>query len=127
LNGAPGVDRYAAPKAEGFSRPAVILWFRAYALASALFYVLVEAELLLGADWRYGAASGRPALAAVVVLATLLVIFHCIAAFVPYRPWGWTLAFVSICFGLVSCTVIPSVVLVYFWLRPVTKAAFGRL
>jgi hypothetical protein len=33
----------------------------------------------------------------------------------------------SICLGLVSCTVFLSVPLLVFWLRPVTRAAFRRL
>jgi hypothetical protein len=49
------------------------------------------------------------------------------AAMVPYKPWGWTVGLLVIGAGLASCMVLFAIPLLVFWLKPETKAAFGRL
>jgi uncharacterized membrane protein len=109
-------------------RPAVITWFRVYAIATVLFYVVFIA------GWIF--ASTGPAIHDPDRALTLLVIgsvvfllgaFYAVAAMVPFKPWGWTLGLVAICLGLSSCMVFAAVPLLIFWMKPETKAAFGRL
>jgi len=46
----------------------------------------------------------------------------------PARPWAWTMGMVLICLGLTSvCTIPACIPLLIFWLRPETKAFFGKL
>ena len=52
---------------------------------------------------------------------------YAVAAFVPYKPWAWTFGLVAICLGLSSCMALAAVPLLIFWMKPETKAAFGRL
>jgi hypothetical protein len=51
-----------------------------------------------------------------------------VALLLPPRPWTWIYHLVIICFGMTSACCIPMCVpLVIFWLKPDTKAYFGRL
>lgn len=107
---------YAPPVVTPSGRPATIAWFRVFAAASALLY--------LGAAAAFGVHGSSVALA----LATgAFGAFYAVAACVPYRPWGWSVALVAIGLGLASVLVVPALVLGVLWLRPLTRAAFGRL
>lgn len=53
--------------------------------------------------------------------------FFGIAAFVPYKPWGWTLGFVALAFGMMSCMLPFAIPITLGWIKPATKAAFQRL
>lgn len=105
---------YAPPVVER-GRPKVIAWYRVYAAASVLIY-LAGAELC--------GVLGHPGYAA---LSVLVAVFFAFATFVPYKPWGWTLALFAIGLGAVAPTGVASFVLGLLWFRPLTKAAFGRL
>lgn len=53
--------------------------------------------------------------------------FYAIAAMIPRRPWRWTVGLVAICLGLTGCTAPFAIPLLIFWVKPETKAAFGRI
>lgn len=55
-----------------------------------------------------------------------LAAFYLLAALVPLRPWGWTLALVAIAFAVPSVAIIAALPLLFMWTKPTTKAAFGR-
>ena len=63
----------------------------------------------------------------IVVLSVLLAAFYAIAAFVPFKPWGWSWALAAIALGVVSGGALFAVPLLFFWFRPRLKAAFARL
>jgi hypothetical protein len=106
-------------------RPATILWFRVYAIASAL---AVTAFLFV---WQFLTPAGGRTTAlewlGVFALCSPFLLIYGIGAFVPYKPWGWTYALVLIGLGMLGCLAPFSVVLVILWTRPEVKAAFGRL
>ena len=120
---------YAPPALER-GRPAVIAWFRVYAVTTLFLYVgMIVGWLLLaagGPDVHHG-----PDQAFVLLLIGAFALafgaFYAVAAMVPYKPWGWTLGLVAICLGLSSCMALAAVPLLVFWMKPETKAAFGRL
>jgi hypothetical protein len=124
----PGGTGYEPPSSAR-SRPAVIVWFRVYAIAAMLLYAVFIA------GWIYIAAAGQrahapeEALALLVIGAGALLFggFYAIASLVPYKPWGWTMALIAICVGLPSCLALAAIPLLIFWFKPETKAAFGRL
>jgi hypothetical protein len=125
LGGVPppgGPIGYYTPPAGGGARPATILWFRVYAIASAL---AVLAFLLV---WQFLAPrpSAGDVLGALGLSLPFLVVYG-IGALVPYKPWGWTYALIVIGLGMLGCLAPFSVVLVILWTRPEVKAAFGRL
>lgn len=115
---------YYAPPAELASRPAVILWFRVFAIVSAAVYG--SAAFVWAAFAPNAGVSPHVALVGLAAALPFLV-FYGVAAAVPYKPWGWTYALLAIAFGIVSCLAPFSVILVLLWRRPEVKAAFQRL
>jgi hypothetical protein len=128
-----GYEPYAPPGFEG-RRPAFIRWYRLYAASVVVLYV---GFFLL---WQLFTSSGPNAApqevgwtveGTMMVVALSMVVafsgFFVLAALVPYKPWGWTIGLIAICLGLSSCLMVAAVPLLIFWLKPETKAAFGRL
>ncbi len=113
-------------------RPAVITWFRVYAATTVVVYAIAFLALC---QFLTPAVPNEayPTVAestTVLVLGLLLVAFSglfAVAALVPYKPWGWTVALIAICLGLSSCSAIAALPLLIYWMKPATKAAFGRL
>jgi len=66
-------------------------------------------------------------LAALAALALGFAGFYFVAARAAYRPSGWALGLVAICVGVTGFLFPFTVPLLVFWMRPETKAAFGRL
>lgn len=123
MGGAPppgGAGYYAPPRATG-SRPAVILWYRVYAIVSLLLYAAFA--VVVAAFEPEGAPNLLPG---ILTLLPILAIFG-VGAAVPFKPWGWTYGLVMIGFGMLSCFAPLSVLLIIFWSRPEVKAAFGRI
>ncbi len=126
---------YYEPPPSQRGRPAVITWLRVYAVTILALYLGIFAlwQFLTPAgpnEPSHGLHATPAGVATVVVLGLLVVGFaalHAVAAFVPYKPWGWTVGLLAICLGLSSCTALAAVPLLVFWLKPETKAAFGRL
>lgn len=106
---------FKPPANRSDARPAVVVWFRAYAL-------LVGVASLVMSGLAF--ANGAPVLG---VACTALFVLYGVAACVPYRPWGWTLALLAIGLGLAGVTIVMAVPLLLLWFKPVTKAAFARL
>ena len=128
---------YGAYEPPGFERgrPAVITWYRVYAVTMLVLYGGFLVLWLLMTPGGPAAAQDGPH-AAPATLISLVVVglvalaiggFYAIAAMVPYKPWGWTVGLIAICLGLSSCMVLAAVPLLVFWMKPETKAAFGRL
>jgi hypothetical protein len=131
---------YEPPAHSGDARPAVILWYRVYAATLALVYLAFLAVVVVGAFGPTAVAedpamrvtapsAGAEAFTLVMLLLSLfLFLFFAVATFVPLKPWGWSVAIVAIGIGLMGgCTIFACVPLLVYWLKPVTKAAFGRL
>ena len=106
---------YQPPREVRDARPVVILWFRVYAGMMALLSV---AMLIVGAQ-----ASASLVLLTSAPLAALFAV----AAFIPFKPWGWSLGLVAIVLGLASLAVPFAIPLFILWFRPTVKAAFARL
>lgn len=61
------------------------------------------------------------------VIGAVFSVLTAIALFLPRKPWNWIVGIVMIAFGMTSCCFIPAVVpLMIFWVKPETKAFFGR-
>lgn len=106
---------YEPPATRRDARPAVILWFRIYAAVMAFAYLAV-----------CGVAISWSSTALAIVCAGFALL-NGFAAFVPFKPWGWTLALVALALGTASGAFFFAVPLLLRWLEPTTKAAFARL
>lgn len=61
------------------------------------------------------------------ILGAVLFIASAIALFLPPKPYNWIVGLVMIALGLTSCCFLPICVpLLIYWLKPETKAFFGR-
>ena len=122
---------YAPPKRAG-GRPVVILWLRIYAVMTLVVYGSLLAlwmrltQLHAMHDWGAELA-GSATLWCVGISALLVGGVFAVTAMVPYKPWGWTVALIAICLGLFGFMALAAIPLLVFWLKPETKAAFGRL
>jgi hypothetical protein len=119
-----GYEPYAPPASTG-GRPSVIMWFRLYAFAMAVMYFGLVA--LFTFDPLFRASADTPGQLVMRGAVALMGVANAIAIFVPYRPWGWTFALVVIGLGCVSSVFVVTIPLLLYWLKPVTRAAFGRL
>lgn len=131
----PRLSPYDPPEDDDDARPAVILWYRLYAGVMALFALAAVAfsvvyAMAVASEPIYGRPGGG---ADLHVLAILLVMasgafaaLHVVAAFVPYKPWGWSLGVVAIALGMSSVMIVVAIPLLVHWMKPTTKAAFGR-
>lgn len=113
--------------------PGVVTWFRVYAAAMAVMYVLVVAAgvffALAPAEWLE-AEEGENIVLGIIFIGVGLPCAALYAAglFLPPRPWVWVYDLVLIAIGFGSCCILPaSVALLVFWIRPETKAYFNRL
>jgi hypothetical protein len=70
--------------------------------------------------------------AAVMVGVLIVVMLPFLAAFaaslfLKARPWVWVYDLVLIAFGFTGCLTLPfAIALLIYWLKPETKAYFGR-
>lgn len=49
-----------------------------------------------------------------------------LAFFLPRRRWAWVYHLVLICFGMTGCTIVASIPLLIFWIKPDVKAYFNQ-
>jgi len=62
-----------------------------------------------------------------VAFGFLLAIPFAAGPFLPRKPWAWIFGLVLICVGLTSLCCLPAAIpLLLSWLKPETKAYFGR-
>ena len=120
---------------EEAERPPVVTWYRAYAGLMAAVYVLCVVGGIAMIVFREDLArnADEPAsfwLIYGVFLALVSAVFivpFVAAFFVPRKPWAWVYHIVLICLGLSSPCCLPiSGPLLYYWLKPETRAYFGR-
>ena len=119
--------------------PGVVKWYRVYAAFLAGIYIILVIGCAAGLFFSFQASSdfwreidtppfllyGYVVFFGLMSLA-LAAVF--VAAFIiPRKPWAWTYHIVLICLGLSSACFIPICVpLLIYWLRPETKAYFGK-
>lgn len=115
-------DPYAAPEGPADARPRVIGWYRAYAASTAALLVAFAVVDLVS----FPRTEATAAIGGAVMLVTLATAFA-VGARVPYKPWGWSLGLALLALGVVSVLVVVALPLLVAWLKPTTKAAFGRL
>ena len=108
-------------------------WYRVYCAILVVLYLLVTvfgAFLVFGAPLKTSKYDEQELLIAGVIYAVLGAVFFLIFAvafFLPPKPYNWIVGIVMIAIGMTSCCFVPVCVpLLIFWLKPETKAFFGR-
>lgn len=112
--------------------PSVIFWFKVYSLALAGVYLLCTAGsiammLVDPATLDMGRTEQLIFGGLLGAIGAVLFVPFAAAPFLPRRPWVYVLDIVLIAIGMTSpCCVLASLPLLIFWIRPDTRAAFGR-
>ena len=126
---APATEAFppASPEAApARGRPPIWRWYVALCAGAALLYLGIG---LVGvASFFVPELAGDPVEdAALAVLGLLLFPVCAVGAFVPRRPWAWTYGLTAIIVAMLTCCTLPAAIPVLIaWLKPETKAAFGR-
>jgi nitrate/nitrite transporter NarK len=113
--------------------PGVIIWYRVYLVLINLLFLFVAG---LGAAVTFGwipvtadDLDGMPPElmgGIYLVLGVAMMIPFVVALFLPRKPWVWVYHMVMICIGMTGCTIVASVPLLIFWLKPDVKGYFGK-
>jgi hypothetical protein len=119
---------------EDIPRPSVVVWYRVYCVASAAFYLLIASVFVLGMTFDPSFTQGvqHPEAFRIFawIFATFILMFGALFAvsFLFGRtPSAWVYHLVLICFGLSNgLFLFGCIPLLIFWLKPETKAYFGR-
>lgn len=112
--------------------PPVIKWFKVYAgvLSVIYFLVLVLGFFILMSDPAPGDTTALQRAVGLTIffgVVGLLLAAFVVGLFLQPRPWVWIYDLVLIVSGFTSCLTLPfSIALLIFWLKPETKAYFGR-
>lgn len=107
-------------------------WFRAYCLLLTFLYVIVAAlgaYLAIEQPTSPSYDKTEIFITGIVyfVVGVALIIPFGYALFLPRRRWAWVYGIVLIALGMSSCCFLPvTIPLLIFWLKPETKAIFGR-
>lgn len=127
----------APPPTWSGSPPAVWTWFRVYAGAMTLMYVVLigVGVFMLLAGPAVAETSRNPEDAFMLpvlggVYAGLGLVFgvaYAVGLLMPRKPWAWIYGIVLIALGMTSACCIPATIpLLIFWIKPEAKAFFGR-
>jgi hypothetical protein len=117
---------------ENTNQPKVVCWFKVYSTVLGLIYLAVGGLgvffLLLDPGQLEMPATQARAMGLVFILLGLILaaVFFLPLVLSP-RPWVWVYDLVLICIGMTSACFIPACIpLLIFWVKPQTKAWFGR-
>ena len=125
------MDTFTIPK----KAPGVVVWYRIFCVATVLMYVLcaIYGVALLAMDPSTLDAYGdeltelRITGGACLVVGLPLAAFYFVAALLPARPWCWVVGLVAIVIAMTGCCCVPAAIpLLIFWVKPETKAHYGR-
>ena len=111
--------------------PPVYKWFVAYCILMALLYLTTAVMgivfLFIEPDRDMSAAEARLMGAVFLILGLAVFVPYAFAPFLPRKSWVWVLGLVLICLGLTSACCLPVCIpLLIFWMKPETKAFYGR-
>jgi hypothetical protein len=121
----------AIPRDNEIGRKA-FLWYRVYCGVLVILYLLVA---LMGVFLAAFAPPTRQynseeTFVMGVIYAVLGVVFFLVftvALFLPRKPYNWVVGIVMMALGMSSCCFLPFLIpLLMYWIKPETKAYFGR-
>lgn len=114
-------------------KPQVCTWFVVYCILMCIMYACVIglgfaypklAELSGESDRMIQATFAGPIYS---IFGVIFFFVYLVALFLRPTPGAWVYDLVLICFGMTSCCCLPiTIPLLIFWIKPNTKAYFGR-
>ncbi|MEZ4222864.1 MAG: hypothetical protein R3B13_18120 [Polyangiaceae bacterium] len=110
--------------------PPVWLWYVLYAVGMALLYaalVVFGVWFTLEAPGGHAPGGEPPLIGALFAVISLpLSLAFGAAPFLPKRSWAWYYHLALMALGCTSACCLPACgALIYFWIKPETKAFFG--
>lgn len=111
------------------SQPKCVFWFKVYAGIMAWIYACVVAAG--GVLIFLSRAEGERALLLVgglyIALGAVFFIAYLLAFFFKPSPFSWVYHLVLICIGFGGCpTIAAAIPLLIYWIKPETKAFYGK-
>ena len=128
---------YSPPYSPTYSQPnelgsKTFFWYRIYCGALAALYALVAVMGLVMTYFKPGESpdavmeSTITGIAYAVIGAIFFAVFV-FAVMLPAKPYNWIVGIVMIAIGLTSCCLWPATIpLLIYWIKPETRAFFGR-
>jgi hypothetical protein len=113
--------------------PPVLKWFKLYAgLMASLYGIITLIGLFVvfaaGGDEEMSLMEKLVVASIFLVLCGGLTALFGFGVFAPPVSWVWVYDIVLIAIGLTSCLTIPAALpLLLYWIKPETKAYFGRV
>ena len=116
------------------SRPTVVLWYRVYCVASALFYLLIGFVFILGMtlDPTFTKGVEHPEAFRIFawVFSSFIIMFGALfllSFLLGRNSSAWIYHLVMICLGLSNgLFLFFCIPMLIYWLKPETKTYFGR-
>jgi len=122
-----------SPPSVPLTRPTVVRWFYVYCGVLCVVYLAVAAcclpfFLIEPAELDMGKTEAVFMGVMMLVMGLVFFVLFLMPFFLPQRPWVWVFDLVLICIGMTSaCFLLACVPLLLFWLKPETKAWFGKV
>lgn len=122
-----------SPPSVPLTRPTVVRWFYVYCGVLCVVYLAVAGcclpfFLIEPAELDMGKTEAVLMGAMMLVMGLVFFVLFLMPFFLPQRPWVWVFDLVLICIGMTSaCFLLACVPLLLFWLKPETKAWFGKV
>lgn len=107
-------------------------WYRVYLAAMVFLYaatIIFGIYLLVAkpATSQYEASEMFLMGALYTAIGAIFFVVFAAALFLPRKPWNWIVGIVMMALGMTSCCFVPFLIpLLIYWLKPETKAYFGR-
>lgn len=115
-----------APETRAAQQPRLRVWYAAFCVACALLYLavgLVGVWSLVDPEMADDPVEDT----AMAVVGLAVFPFFAAAPFLPHRPWAWSYGATMIILGMLACCTLPAAIpLLVAWLKPETRAAFGK-
>ena len=124
-------SRYSVPEDNETGRKA-FFWYRVYCGVMVAIYLLVAGMgiALTVIQPQSSSQSAEEMMITGIVYAifgVILFLVFAVALFLPRKSWNWIVGIVMMALGMTSCCFLPFLVpLLIYWLKPETKAYFGR-
>jgi hypothetical protein len=113
--------------------PGVITWYKVYLTLMCLLFLLVGGAggALVSGVFPVTAddLDGMPpeVMGTIyLVMGLAFMVPFAVALFLPRKPWAWIFHMVMICIGMTGCTIVASIPLLIFWLKPEVKGYFEQ-
>ena len=108
------------------------LWYRVYCGSLMVLYLLftfLGVFIAAFAPATRDSSSEENFILGIVyaVMGAVFFIVFAVALFLPRKPYNWIVGIVMMALGMTSCCFLPFLIpLLIYWIKPETKAYFGR-